>query len=249
MTRYVLSKTLACGLALACLIFGQTAGSITGIVTNIAGEPVTKAAIQATNAATNAVFTATTSARGAYVFPQLPVGTYNLSSGTPGFRPFAQPGVVVEPGKPGTVNLSFEDTQLNTLGDGRDYFASVSFGVQRPAPTGPTPRLPDGRPDFSGVWYPQRTVDPGKPELTPRAQAIKKQRDESYGRDSPQSFCLPLGVLQTDVFTGVWRVVHSPGYMVTISEGDTPGYRQFWLDGRSHPKDFGPTWNGHSIGR
>ncbi len=99
------------------------------------------------------------------------------------------------------------------------------------------------------MWWAQDTVDPGKAELTPRAAAIKKERDDNFAKDFPQSFCRPLGVLFTNVLTSVWRAVHQPGYMVTISEGDTPGFRQFFLDGRSHPKDLGPTWTGHSVGR
>jgi hypothetical protein len=36
---------------------------------------------------------------------------------------------------------------------------------------------------------------------------------------------------------------------VAIHESDTPGLRQIFLDGRGHPPDSNPTWQGHSIGR
>jgi hypothetical protein len=109
--------------------------------------------------------------------------------------------------------------------------------------------LPDGKPDLSGAWYGQKVVDPGNPKLKPWAVAIKKERDDNHIRDFPQSFCLPLGITMSNIFTGVWRIAHTPTNLVMISEGDTPGHRQIFLDGRGHPKDFGPTWTGHSIGR
>jgi hypothetical protein len=34
-----------------------------------------------------------------------------------------------------------------------------------------------------------------------------------------------------------------------LSEADVPGYREFFLDGRGHPKDLDPTWTGHSVGK
>jgi hypothetical protein len=37
--------------------------------------------------------------------------------------------------------------------------------------------------------------------------------------------------------------------VILLFEGETPGYRQVFLDGRSHPAAFGPTWMGHSVGR
>jgi hypothetical protein len=226
-------------------LLAQNGGSITGSVVDIAGEPVAKAAIQATNSETNAVYKATTSAQGAYTLTQLPAGTYRLSSAARGFVPFVQSGVAVPDGKAVALNLQFEDVQLNTLGDGREFFASLSAG--RHKVTGPTPRMPDGKPDLSGVWYPQATVDPGKPEGRPWAEAIRKERDENNGKDFPPTFCLPDGVMFSDVYSP-WRTVYTAAYMALISEDDTPGFRQIYLDGRDHPKNFGPTWNGHSIG-
>jgi hypothetical protein len=33
-----------------------------------------------------------------------------------------------------------------------------------------------------------------------------------------------------------------------LHESDTPGFRQIFLDGRKHPTDINPTWEGHSVG-
>src|SRR5271156_6626348 len=35
------------------------------------------------------------------------------------------------------------------------------------APQGPTPKMPDGKPDFSGVWTPVNFFGMGQPSLTP----------------------------------------------------------------------------------
>jgi len=144
------------------------------------------------------------------------------------------------------LNLHFQDIQLNTLGDGRDL--AVALATPHATPAGPTPRMPDGKPDLSGVWYPERTVDPGKPEMKTWAEAVLKEHAENNRKDSPQSRCQPLGVLRSSMVTHAWRTVHMPTYLVMISEMDVPGYRQIYMDGRGHPKDLFPTWTGHSIG-
>ncbi len=37
--------------------------------------------------------------------------------------------------------------------------------------------------------------------------------------------------------------------LVVLNEDEVVGYRQVFLDGRPHPMDLEPTWQGHSIGR
>jgi hypothetical protein len=230
---------------LASAAFAQSTAGISGSVVDLAGDPVAEAEIHATNVASKAVFTARASAPGAYTFAQLPVGTYELSGAAPGFELFSQTNVAISGGQTLQLNLRFHDMQLNTLGDGRDFF--ISLDTPHSVPSGPTPRMPDGKPDLSGVWHPQRIVDPGKPEMKPWAEAVLKERAENQGKDFPQSRCLPLG-LTLNGWLGVWRTVHTPQFLAMIFEVDILAYRQIYLDGRAHPKEFGPTWNGHSVG-
>ena len=136
------------------------------------------------------------------------------------------------------LNLHLQDVQLNTLGDDRDL--PTVLNTPHKTPAGPTPRMANGKPDLSGVWYSQRPVDPGQPETKAWAEAIVKERSENNGKDFPQTRCLPLGVLLSGRVTHAWRTVHTPSYLIIISEMDVPGYRQIYLDGRGHPKDFGP---------
>jgi hypothetical protein len=44
-----------------------------------------------------------------------------------------------------------------------------------------------------------------------------------------------------------YRIVQTPSLIVIIDGGVSPP-RQIYLDGRGHPKDFNPSWMGHSIG-
>ena len=158
-------------------IFAQSGGTITGTAFDVAGEPVPNAEIQATNVGTKAVFKAMTSPAGVYTFAGLPAGTYDLTNSSPGFTPFVQHGVVVSEAQTLRVNLRLNDFHLNTLGDGRDLL--IDRNSPHPAPPGPTPRLPDGKPDLSGIWHNLRTIDPGKPEMKPWAQAVLKERAET----------------------------------------------------------------------
>jgi hypothetical protein len=222
----------------------QTVGSISGKVVDIAGNPVSGAKIEARESAAANPFSAITSADGTYVLAQLPAGSYRLTSTTPGFAAFSQDDVRLTGGDL-TVNIRLQDRQLNTLGDGREFFAAEAASRHKVA--GPTPRLTNGKPDLSGLWYSQDTVDPGEPAPTPWAAAIKKQRDATYARDFPQSFCLPMGITR-DTALSLWQIIQTPSVLGIISEADNPGHRLIYLDGRPRPKDYGPTWYGRSVG-
>jgi hypothetical protein len=241
----MLIRTLGCLFIFTLEVFAQSGGTIAGTVVDVAGDPVPHAEIHATNAETKAVFKATASSAGVYQFGQLPAGTYELSNSSPGFTPFVQRGVVVAAGQTLQMNLRLNDFQLNTLGDGRDIL--IDRNIPHAAPAGPTPRLPDGKPDLSGVWHNQRTIDAGKPELKPWAQAVVKERVDSNSKDAPQVRCLPMGILLSGTGTP-FRTVQTATFLAMLFELDVPGYRQIYLDGRAHPQDFGPTWTGHSIG-
>jgi hypothetical protein len=238
-------RTVGCWLLFVLGVFAQSGGTITGTVVNLSGDPVKNASIQATNAETKAVYKATTSAAGVYTLAPLPAGTYELTSGALGFE-LVEKHVTVTGPETLQLKLHLADVQLNTLGDNLALILTWLSPHQTPA--GPTPRMPDGKPDLSGVWFTQRPVDPGKPEMKAWAEAIFKERAENNHKDFPQGRCQPLGVVLSGTVTHAWRIVHTPTFMMMISEMDAPGYRQIYLDGRGHPKDFGPTWTGHSIG-
>src|SRR5262249_37073975 len=96
-----------------------------------------------------------------------------------------------------------------------------------------------------------RTPSGGAAEPIPQqpwAADIQKEMDKQLAGANPQSFCLPMSAMQfTLPFTQ--KIIQSPKLIVVMSEFDTPGYRQIFLDGRSLPKNWNPAWVGYSIGR
>jgi hypothetical protein len=133
--------------------------------------------------------------------------------------------------------------------------------VRRPAaPSGPTPRLPNGHPDLSGVWVGGGAVNdmerdgglkPGEMDtlLQPWAKKLRDSRNEV---DEPYLQCLPAGIVRGTPYP--WRILqnytHKPEtHIFKIEEGSIHSYRQIFMDGRPHPKDPDPSWYGHSIGR
>src|SRR6202034_4139289 len=138
------------------------------------------AVIQATNAETKVVYKATMSADGVYTLAQLPAGAYGLATTMLGFE-LVERNIQVKAAETLQLKLHLADLQLNKLGD--NLALLITWFSPHKTPAGPTPRMPDGKPDLSGVWYSQRPVDPGKPEMKAWAEAIFKERAENNHRD------------------------------------------------------------------
>jgi len=226
--------------------FAQNGGTITGSVSNLPGEAVVNAPVQAINAATNAVYKAASSANGAYTLAQLPSGTYEISVAALGFNPYVQKNVIVTAAQTLRLDIHLTDYQLDTLGDGREF--RVDLISPHATPAGPTPRAADGKPDLSGVWYAQRPVDPGKPEPLPWVEALLRERAANNSKDAPGAHCLTRGVTAAGALFP-YKLVQTPTLLIMLFEDDIPSHRQVFLDGRGHPKDPNPSWMGHSIGR
>ena len=225
--------------------FAQSPGTITGTVLDLAGEAVANAPIQATNVATKTVYKAASSDKGGYTLAQLPAGAYDLSVAAPGFNLFAQQNVAVVGGQTLRLDIHLFDFQLDTLGDGKEF--RISQITPHQTPSGPTPRTGDGKPDLTGVWFAQRTLDPGKPEPLPWADALQRERAANNSKDAPGAHCLPRGLTNAGALFP-YKLVQTPTLLVMIFEDDNPSHRQVFLDGRGHPKEPNPNWMGHSIG-
>ena len=138
-------------------------------------------------------------------------------------------------------------------------FVLISFSVapsaaqQRrpPVPTGPAPRLPDGKPDLSGVWngggpigdLAQGLAKGDTIPLLPEAEKIMKARQS---KDDPEANCLPTGIPRIAPYP--WRIIQTPTHIFFLFEGNIHSYRQIFLNQSKHPEDLDPTWYGHSIG-
>ena len=246
MNRYWISLSLSALMPLACgdasRAYGQQLGTVTGRVLDDRGELVASAPVEARGGDAQRPFRVVASPAGVFSL-QLPPGSYDLSVAVTGFE---RKRVVVAASQSVQVDLRLIDLgiTLNTIGE--DLASRIAAANRPPPPSGATPRMPDGKPDFSGVWWAPATVDAGKPELLPAADALLKERTANDIKDSPSARCLPDAVLRLAPF---FKFIHTPTVLVLLLEEEVPGYRQVFLDGRSHPDDLEPTWYGHAVGR
>jgi hypothetical protein len=139
--------------------------------------------------------------------------------------------------------------------------------------TAPALRLPDGKPDFSGIWHaanPNRCIPglsrfvecgteiggsplggnlgrdvPGGLPYRPEAAALAKARRADDSRDDPHVRCLPDNPPRHWTLPHLTKAVHTPKLLVLLYEVNAM-YRQIFIDGRPLPDDPTPGWNGYS---
>jgi len=101
-----------------------------------------------------------------------------------------------------------------------------------------------------GVWNidwqaPRRPAQP-KPQLTPEAQA-KADAAQRDGLQNRNANCVPPGVPVIMGWPYPMEFIYSPGRVTIAIESDSQ-VRRIYTDGRGHPADPDPTFNGDSIG-
>ena len=238
----------ACVVAVHALAFAQPA-KIAGAITDPDGGAVKDAVIQAKNQATSEVVRGMGSAKGEYTLA-LPAGTYDLAVIMPccQYGSSNQPGVIVRAGESRRLDIRLPwGTNLGTLADDPILLAN-EFRERAAVPTGPAPRTREGKPDLAGIWINVYNPDTPPAPLQPWAVQLQRQRVEDDSKDYPGGYCLPANAAPiTRAFP--YKFVQTPVLIVAIHESDTPGVRQIFLDGRGHPSNWNPTWQGHSIGR
>jgi hypothetical protein len=132
-----------------------------------------------------------------------------------------------------------------------------AFGQKASTPTGPAPRLADGKPDLNGVW--QRPYVPDITKNGPGQQGIPELAFTPWGADNWKSYdpakngdytgsCLPFGLLRSMNSPHPMQIVQSPKYVALLYEQNT-WFHLIPTDGREHPKDLQPTWFGDSVGK
>jgi hypothetical protein len=117
----------------------------------------------------------------------------------------------------------------------------------------PAPRLADGRPDFSGLWFPKAsnlgsdfTQRMRQEDVAPWARAMHRERLDRFMIDLPHTRCLPWGPLANLLTTDALRIVQGPDIIVILNADMT--YRQIHMDGRQLEQDPEPSWMGYSVG-
>src|SRR5205085_4207368 len=77
-------------------VFAQSTAQLSGTVKDQSGAVLPGVEVTATQTATGLARTVVTNETGSYVLPNLPIGPYRLEAALPGFRTFAQTGIVLQ---------------------------------------------------------------------------------------------------------------------------------------------------------
>ncbi|MCA1555231.1 MAG: carboxypeptidase regulatory-like domain-containing protein, partial [Acidobacteria bacterium] len=109
-------------LCFACAAFAQqTDGTITGEIKDARGAALVGVEVTARHLETGFTRTAMSENEGRFVFPGMPVGTYEIRSAQAGFRPFVQERLRLAIGEAAMLNITLEvasiDTQVEVTGN------------------------------------------------------------------------------------------------------------------------------------
>jgi hypothetical protein len=239
------------GIATTLLLFVLTAsaqgslGTITGTIKAPDGTAVVGATLQAKNVMSGTTYKTDSTRTGTFTFARLPVGTYEILVPMIGFsfQSFTKKDVVLRGGQPSTIDIRLEWAfNLGTVGD--DTYLTIRNRYKNVS--GPAPRMPNGKPDFSGTWNGSGDPNQETPAPLPWADKIAKERLANYLKDSPSAYCLPGEMFPSSPL--IYKFIQTTSLFVQLTE-DEPAYRQIFMDGRSHPKDLDPTWKGHSVAK
>src|SRR5262245_47365216 len=113
--------------------FGQAIGSITGVVQDSTGARIPGVSATATNTATGVKTETVTNESGAYNFPNLAVGPYELDASLPGFRNARVSNIDLRNNETLRFNLTMEvgnlNTQVEVSIDARDLLAVSTASI------------------------------------------------------------------------------------------------------------------------
>jgi len=119
------------------------------------------------------------------------------------------------------------------------------FGrAAKKGPAGPLPRLSDGHPDITGIWNGFGGSGADAPNMKPWAAKIVAQHRANGGAEDFEARCLPGGPPRAAPYHTAFFA--TPKLVVMLFEGNTHMFRQFFVDGSSHPKNLKPTFYGDS---
>jgi hypothetical protein len=142
----------------------------------------------------------------------------------------------------------------------------------KPNLAAPTPKTPQGKPDFSGMWVPrdilpcnvkERGVQCAELPLTPQAinfalgmkdglpyqpgaAEFFKNRTKDVAYIDPHMHCMPPNFPRAWALPESEKIFQTPSQLVILHEFNA-SYRQIFFDGRKLPEDPVPAWSGYSV--
>jgi len=124
-----------------------------------------------------------------------------------------------------------------------------------------TPRMPDGKQDFSGIYTQPSTVNAKGPRgnlifnadkmapVKPGAEGLLYEaRNGDPRHDEPRAMCLPAGFPDGMLYILPIQIVQNPKTLVIIPELQRAA-RIIPTDGRPHREGLEPTYYGDSVGK
>src|SRR5580698_6502411 len=146
--------------------------------------------------------------------------------------------------------------------------AAAPISLMAQTPSAKVPRMADGHPDLSGVWWRGADIGGrGGPPAGPRAAATAEppptfsslyqpsavaHAKTLADKDDPTLHCTPtaFGTLNVSLFDvgAVGQIVQTPKFMVMLTE-TYHGYQIIPFDGRPHRDSVPPSNRGDAIGR
>jgi hypothetical protein len=151
--------------------------------------------------------------------------------------------------------------------------AAQAKTAETAAPARP-PRMADGHPDLSGVWWPGADIGgrstapaggrgaapaagrggrgPAPPSFAGLYQPSAQARAKTLGdKDDPSLDCIPtaFGTLNVSLFDvgAVGQIVQTPVFVVMLTE-TYHGFQIIPTDGRLHRDNVPPSWRGDAVG-
>jgi len=158
-------------------------------------------------------------------------------------------------GLPGAAAAQVSPRPEDTLGT---VGAAMPMPLRWTPPTGPAPRLPGGRPDFSGVWdhpyvpdmsasrNPAVQKGAGPLPYTPAGLANVKSYDPEKNGDYT-GMCMPFGFMRSINSPYPIQIMQNDKYVAFMFEQSTWFHVVPFRD--RHSEDPNPTWFGESIAR
>lgn len=106
-------------------------------------------------------------------------------------------------------------------------------------------------PDLSGVYNFAGVRGLAPPVLKPGAEKYKIERGgfgDVRGNTTLGTDCVPLGIPQSFVTPYPFQMIQTPKFILQVFEYPNT-FRYLWTDGRPHPADPDPTWNGDATAK